>query len=242
VLHCPITDLEMLKTDIMVQLDKVQRGEHLMIIIDSIGNVASKKEVDDALDGKSVADMTRAKGMKSLFRMVTPHLNIKNLPMIAVNHTYKTMELYSKDVVSGGTGIVYSADNIWIVGRQQEKEGTETIGYKFVINVEKSRFVKEKSKIPVDVSFEGGISKWSGLLDLALESGHVIKPNVGWYQKVGDEKKYRAADTQNKEFWMPILLDKEFRKFVENKYRLGFTSMVELTDADIAKEYEHEGT
>lgn len=241
VLHCPITDLEMLKHDIMAQLEKIERGAHVMIIVDSVGNIASKKEVEDALDGKSVADMTRAKGMKSLFRMVTPHLNIKNIPMIAVNHTYKTMELYSKDVVSGGTGIVYSADNIWIVGRQQEKEGTETIGYKFIINVEKSRFVKEKSKIPVDVSFEGGISKWSGLLDLALESGHVTKPNVGWYQKAGDEKKYRAADTQNKEFWLPILLDKSFREFVENKYSLGFNSMVELSNADIAKEYEHEG-
>jgi hypothetical protein len=105
VLHTPITDIEQLKFDIMQQLDAkegIVRGDHVIIIIDSIGNLASKKEVDDALEGKSVADMSRAKQIKSLFRMVTPHLTIKDIPMIVVNHTYKTMEMYSKDVVGGG--------------------------------------------------------------------------------------------------------------------------------------------
>ncbi len=36
----------------------------VIIVVDSVGNLASKKEVDDALEGKSVADMTRAKQMK----------------------------------------------------------------------------------------------------------------------------------------------------------------------------------
>ena len=105
VVHTPITDIEQLKFDIMQQLDGkegIVRGDHIIIIIDSIGNLASKKEVEDALEGKSVADMSRAKQIKSLFRMVTPYLTIKDIPMIVVNHTYKTMELYSKDVVGGG--------------------------------------------------------------------------------------------------------------------------------------------
>ena len=76
-----------------------------------------------------------------------------------------------------------SADNIFILGRQQEKEGTELVGYNFIINVEKSRYVREKSKIPITVSFDGGISRWSGLLDIALESGHVVKPSNGWYSR-----------------------------------------------------------
>jgi hypothetical protein len=80
--------------------------------------------------------------------------------------------LYPKAIVSGGTGVYLSADNIFILGRQQEKDGTEIIGYNFIINVEKSRYVREKSKIPVCVKFEGGLSLWSGLLDMALESGH----------------------------------------------------------------------
>ena len=199
VIHTPITDIEQLKHDVMSQLNGLERGDRVMIIVDSVGNLASKKEVDDALDGKSVADMTRAKQMKSLFRMITPHLTIKDLPAVVVNHTYQEMGLFPKAIVSGGTGIYYSADNIFIIGRRQQKTGSDVSGYDFVINVEKSRFVREKSKIPVEVSFEGGISKWSGLLDIALESGHVTKPSNGWYQVVSagnDSKKFRTKEKE----------------------------------------------
>jgi len=242
VLHTPITDVEQLKFDIMQQLNNIERGDRVIIVIDSIGNLASKKEVEDALDGKSVADMSRAKQMKSLFRMVTPHLTLKDIPCVVVNHTYMEIGLYPKAIVGGGTGSYYSADNIFILGRQQEKEGTEVVGYNFIINVEKSRYVKEKSKIPVSVSFDGGISKWSGLLDLALESGHVIKPSNGWYSKVDmetgvvEDKKYRIKDTDTKDFWMPLLTQKSFYDFVKQKYTIGTVDMVsdESIDAELA--------
>lgn len=240
VIHTPITDIEQLKHDLMSQINSIERGDQVIIIVDSVGNLASKKEVEDALEGKSVADMTRAKQMKSLFRMCTPHLTIKDIPMVVVNHTYKEIGLYPKDIVSGGTGIYYSADNIYIIGRQQEKDTTGLTGYNFIINVEKSRMVREKSKIPVEVSFEGGISTWSGLLDVALESGHVIKPQNGWYQKAGEEKKYRQADTYTKEFWMPILKDVSFQNWIKEKYAISNSSLVaEFTDDLITEEYEN---
>ena len=243
VLHTPIMDVEQLKFDIMQQLTNIARGDNVIIVVDSIGNLASKKEVEDAMDGKSVADMSRAKQMKSLFRMVTPHLTMKDIPMVVVNHTYKTMELYSKDVVGGGTGSYYSADNIFILGRQQEKEGTEIVGYNFIINVEKSRYVKEKSKIPVSVSYNGGISTWSGLLDVALESGHVVKPSNGWYSKVNietgeiEEKKYRLKEIDNRDFWMPIVTSKSFNDFVNKKYQVSFGDIIK--DEDITKDLEN---
>ena len=227
VLHTPLTDIEQLKSDIMQQLTNVERDDHLIIVVDSIGNLASKKEVDDALEGKTVADMTRAKAVKSLFRMVTPHLSMKDIPMIVVNHTYKEIGMFPKDIVGGGTGSYYSADNIFIIGRQQEKEGTEVVGYNFIINVEKSRYVKEKSKIPVTVKHDGGISRWSGLLDLALESGHVVKPTNGWYSKVDqgtgeiEEKKYRIKETDTKDFWLPIITSESFREYVRGKYQIA---------------------
>ena len=100
VIHTPITDIEQLKHDSMAQLNNIERGDHVIVIVDSVGNLASKKEVEDALDGKTVADMSRAKQLKSLFRMVTPHLSLKDIPMIVVNHTYMSMEMFSKPVVS----------------------------------------------------------------------------------------------------------------------------------------------
>jgi RecA/RadA recombinase len=249
VLHTPITDLEQLKFDVMQQINNIDRGDRVMIVIDSIGNLASKKEVEDALEGKSVADMSRAKQIKSLFRMVTPHLTIKDIPMVVVNHTYMEQGMFPKAIVSGGTGPYYSADNIFILGRQQDKEGTEIVGYHYIINVEKSRYVKEKSKIPVSVSFDGGISKWSGLLDIALESGHVIKPSNGWYSKVDKEtgevedKKYRIKDTDSKEFWMSIVTSKSFNEFVQDRYAIAHGSIIK--DEDILNDlnkYEDEST
>lgn len=226
VIHTPITDIEQLKFDIMSQLQELKKGDHVMILIDSIGNLASKKEVEDALNEKAVADMSRAKQLKSLFRMVTPHLTMKDLPMVAINHTYQTLEIYSKAQISGGTGILYSANDAWIISRSQEKDGTELAGYTFTINIEKSRRVKEKSKIPLTVMFDGGITRYSGLLDLALEAGIVIKPSMGWFQKVDPatgevlDGKYRAKDTDTAEFWEPLLKSKEFNDAIRQKFLL----------------------
>ena len=235
VLHTPITDVEELKHDIMAQFSQLEKGERVMIVIDSIGNLASKKEVEDAVEGKSVADMSRAKQLKSLFRMTTPHLTLKDIPMVVVNHTYKEIGMFPKDIVSGGTGIVYSADTIWIIGRQQEKTGTEISGYNFIINIEKSRFVKEKSKIPITVSFEGGIQKYSGLMDIALEGSFVVKPSNGWYAKVDQEtgeilEKQRFSDTQTRLFWEDILNSEKFQEYVRKKYEISHGSIMEQLD------------
>ena len=241
VLHTPITDVEQLKFDLVGQLENIERGDKVVIVIDSIGNLASKKELEDALNEKSVADMSRAKALKGLFRMVTPYLTMKNVPLLAVNHTYQEIGLFPKNVVSGGTGIYYSADNIWIIGRQQDKKGSEIQGYHFVINVEKSRFVKEKSKVPISVSWEGGIQTYSGLLDVAMAGGYVTKPNVGWYAAVdmetGEvlEPKVREKDTLQKKFWDPIFKNSDFKEFVRSYYSIGHKPLLDI-DLDIESE------
>lgn len=227
VVHTPITDIEQLKFDLMHQLQEIKRGDKVMIVVDSVGNLASKKEVEDALKQSSAADMTRAKQLKSLFRMITPHLTIKDIPMVVVNHVYMTQEMYSKPIVSGGTGIYYSADNIWIIGRQQDKDDKELKGYHFIINIEKSRYVKEKSKIPITVNYDSGINRWSGLLDLALEGGYVTKPKQGWYARVDQVtgelgKNSRAADiVDNNDFWKTLLEETNFAEWIKNKYSIG---------------------
>jgi len=229
VVHTPIVNVEELKFDIMKQLDGIDKNDRVVILIDSIGNLASKKEVDDAMDGKSVADMSRAKQMKSLFRMITPHLNLKDIPLVAVNHTYKEIGLFPKDIVSGGTGAYYSADAIWIIGRQQEKVGTEIEGYHFVINIEKSRHVREKSKIPITVTFNGGISKWSGLLDVAEKLGYITKPKVGWYEAVDPEtgvvlsdKLMRAKEVNsNGDFWKMMFTETNLAEAIKTRYTVG---------------------
>jgi RecA/RadA recombinase len=242
VIHIPITDVEQLKHDLMVQLegkgkDKpgIERGDHVIIVIDSIGNLASRKEVEDAVEGKSVADMTRAKAMKSLFRMVTPHLTLKDIPLIVVNHTYKEIGMYPKDIVGGGTGSYYSSDTIWIIGRRQEKDDKEVVGYDFIINVEKSRFVKEKSKIPVSVRFDGGIDKWSGLLELALEGGFVEAVGRSYIVKsMGTDKiSSKVFEETRNSIFLHLLTETDFSEWLKNKYTLANeTGIMQATEED----------
>jgi RecA/RadA recombinase len=244
VLHTPVANVEELKFDIMSQLEEIGREDKVIIVIDSIGNLASKKEVEDALNEKSVADMSRAKALKGLFRMVTPYLTMKNIPLLAINHTYKEIGLFPKDIVGGGTGIYYSADNIWILGRQQEKVGTEIKGYHFVINVEKSRYVKEKSKIPIMVTWDGGVQAYSGLLEVAVAGGYVVKPSNGWYQRVlgrvavsdvgssrtdgtVEDTKSREKETLTEAFWQPVFEQTDFKEFIKKQYSIGYQTQVD---------------
>lgn len=102
VIHIQIENIEQLKFDIVKRLQAIEKGDKIFFMIDSLGALASAKEIEDAINEKSVADMTRAKAIRSLLRMITPHFSMKDIPCVIINHVYKTMELYSKNVVGGG--------------------------------------------------------------------------------------------------------------------------------------------
>ena len=127
---------------------------------------------------------------------------------------------------------MYSANQVFIITKAQDKDGKELLGYHFTINIEKSRFVREKSKFPFNVRFESGINKWSGLLEIGLEGGFITKPSMGWYSRVDvetgevEEKKVRAKDTNTKDFWLPILTSKRFQEYIEDRYQVGKTQLV----------------
>ena len=136
IIHSPVAVVEDFTHDILTQVNAIKKGEHVMIFIDSIGNLASSKELADATAGNDKNDMTRAKKIKALFRMITSKVVLRGIPMVIVNHTYKTQETYSKDVTGGGTGPIYNSNDIWIVGRRQDKEKDKDLkGFDFIINI-----------------------------------------------------------------------------------------------------------
>ena len=245
VLHVPVKNLEELKFDLMQQLTEIKKGDKLFVMVDSIGNLASKKEAEDAEDGKSVQDMTRAKFLKGFYRIITPYLRIKDIPMVQIAHTYETQEMFSKTIVSGGKGITLASDAVWIIGKSQEKDGTDLAGFNFTIRINKSRYVREKSAIPITVKFEGGVSRYTGLLDMAVDSGVVVKPSNGWYSRVDDDgviesKKFRIKETDNKEFWVPVLANKKFLNWIEENYQVSQGALISDEEIDSAIQDEDE--
>jgi hypothetical protein len=94
----------------------------------------------------------------------------------------------------------------------------------------------------VTVSFDGGISTWSGLLDMAIESGHVVKPSNGWYSRVNtttgevEEKKFRVKDTDTKEFWLPVLGDPTFQEWIKQNYQIANGSI--MSDDEVSEVFD----
>lgn len=223
VVHVPILNVEELKFNLVNILDDWDKNDKLFIFCDSLGNLASKKEVEDAINEKSVADMTRAKQMKSLFRIITPIINVKNIYSYFVQHTYQSQGLYPTNVVAGGTGAMYSANTVFIVGKSQEKNGTEVSGFNFKLKVEKSRYIKEKSVIDIIASFEDGILPYSGLAQVAEECGIIEKVrsrgNVFKFGELSVPEK-KVADESSKEFWDTVFANSDLKECIKKKYKM----------------------
>lgn len=231
IVHTPIMDIEELKFDIVNQLEGLDDKDNVFIGVDSVGNLASKKEVEDAINEKSVADMTRAKSLKSMYRVITPYLTAKRVPMVQIAHTYDTMDLYPTQILGGGQGAMLSSDTILFIGKSQDKDAEGIQGYHFTLNIEKSRFIKEKSKIPITVRFDSGIDKFSGLLDLALEAGVIEKSGNGYVRKhiENDTKLYIKKVSQKElgDWWKEILTNTELKAYIEGKYALENRNMIQ---------------
>jgi hypothetical protein len=185
----------------------------------------SLKETEDAKDNKQVADMTRAKQLKSFFRIITGEAAIKQIPMIIVNHSYQTQEMYSKEVAAGGRGAQYAAHTLLFITKAQEKEKIEgkdsLAGFQFTLVAGLSRYVRENAKFPVSVRFGEGVDRYSGIFDLAVELNFIDNPKQGWYTIKGEERQRRRADIEEDEELMESFLkNKEFCEAVEIKYSL----------------------
>lgn len=235
VVHSFFENLEQLKFDLTKQLDNISRGEKVIIFVDSLGNAASKKEVEDALDAKSKVDMTRAKEMKSIFRIITPKIVLRDIPFVYIQHTYQEQGLYPKTIVSGGQGGVLASHSLFVIGKRQIKDGKEHLGSEFIINAEKSRYIKERSILPVSITWESGIDKYGGMLEIALNAGVVSKPKLGWYSRVivKDDKNWRAKDTMCEEFWEPILNNETQVKLIEDLYSLSSNKLMSEGDLEL---------
>jgi hypothetical protein len=97
------------------------------------------------------------------------------------------------------------------------------------MSVFKSRYIKEKSRLSMLLRFEGGFDQFSGIVDLAIDAGLIIKPSNGYYQFVDadsgellyDAKKFRLKDIQNAQYLVPVMRAEKFKRFVRDHYCLA---------------------
>jgi len=163
VIHIPIENVEQLKFDIVQRLGEIEKKDKVFIMIYSIGNLASKKEVEDAENEKSVADMSRAKSLKSLFRIITPHLTTRQVPCLAINHIYQEIGMFPKNIVSGGCLVagteIQTPDGLKSVEDFNVGEKVMTLsGEQIVTHVWNPDTLEEGEPECYEITFEDGYS------------------------------------------------------------------------------------
>lgn len=149
----------------------------ILMVLDSLGNLPTSKEINDAAEGKEVRDMTRAQLIKSTFRVLTIKLGNAKVPMIMTNHTYDVVGSYvpTKEM-GGGSGLKYAASTIVYLSKKKDKDGDgEVVGNIINCKLYKSRFTKPEKVVSVKLNYETGLDRYYGLVDLALESGVFVK-------------------------------------------------------------------
>lgn len=154
--------------------DKKPEAERppMMFVLDSLGLLSTSKEMEDSLEGKDVRDMTKSQIIKAAFRVLTLKLAKVKVPLIVTNHVYEVVGSYvpTKEL-GGGTGLKYAASSIAMLSKRKEKDGTEVIGNIIKVKMYKSRLSKENSQVECLLTYEKGLDRYYGLLDLAEKYG-----------------------------------------------------------------------
>ena len=197
--HFPIDTIEEFRTQMIRILDNLLKTPEkdrkpLLIILDSLGMLASNKEMEDAMNDKQVRDMTKSQTIKSVFRIITSKLGKLKIPMIVTNHTYKTMNPYGDPTdMGGGSGLKYAASTIITLTKSKEKDSSkEIIGNIIKVKTYKSRLTKENTQIATRLFFDSrGLDEYYGLLELGEKHGIFIRK--GNRILVGESSVYPSA-------------------------------------------------
>ncbi len=169
----PVTTVQEFRTDSLKVLDGYllqpeSKRQPLFLCLDSLGMLSTTKEVEDTADGKETRDMTRAQVLKAAFRVLTLKLGRAKVPMVVTNHTYDVVgSMFPQKEMGGGSGLKYAASSIIYLSKKKEKDGTEVVGNIIHCKNHKSRLTKENKMVDVRLTYDKGLDKYYGLLELA---------------------------------------------------------------------------
>lgn len=141
-------------------IEKGEQPPKTMVVLDSLGNLSSDKEVSDSVEGENKRDMTKQQAIRKLFRVNGLKFSKLGIPFIINNHVYDAMSMYSPKEISGGGGVKYNASIILVLGKGKledadaEKKAKEKnveavkVGVTIYVTPVKQRFAK-----PIKVKF-----------------------------------------------------------------------------------------
>jgi RecA/RadA recombinase len=214
----------------------VDRRPPMMFVLDSLGLLSTTKEMEDTADGKETRDMTKAQVIKATFRVLTLKLAKVKIPMLVTNHVYDVVGSYvPMKEIGGGSGLKYAASTIVMLGKKKDKEGTDLVGNIIKVTMHKSRLSKEGKKVEVKLSFEKGLNRFYGLLDLGIKHG--VFKQVSTRIELPDGTKQYAKTIYNEptKYFTKEIMDK-LEEAAKKEFMYGAADEELVSDSDVVGE------
>lgn len=235
VLIVPVNTISDFKTQATRILEKYseksdEKKTKLFVALDSLGHLSTTKEMEDAESGKNVRDMTRQQELKSAFRVLTLKLSKANVPMVITNHTYQSVGLYATKEMSGGSGLKYAATNIMFLSKSKLREGTDVIGAIIKCRTKKSRITKEGAEVSVKLTFDQGLDRYYGLVDIAIAAGIFKKVSTKVELPCGKTAFEKSIYKKPQKYFTPEILD-QIDKSCQKIFLYGMPDVEQITES-----------
>ena len=228
----PVVTVQQFRTQSISILDKYLETDEserppMMFVLDSLGMLSTTKEIEDTAEGKETKDMTRAQIVKGAFRVLTLKLGRAKVPMIVTNHTYDVIgSMFPQKEMGGGSGLKYAASSIIYLSKRKEKDGTDIIGNIIHCKNAKSRLTVENKVVDVRLSYDTGLDRYYGLLDLALKHGVFEKSSTRVKLPNGKTEFGKTINNNPEKYFTPEVMElleqavnKEFKYGSNNEIR-----------------------
>ena len=221
-----VTTVQEFRTKVLTVLDSyLNKNEAdrrpLLLCLDSLGMLSTTKEVEDTAEGKETRDMTRAQVLKAAFRVLTLKLARAKVPMIVTNHTYDVVgSLYPMKTMGGGSGLKYAASSIIYLTRKKEKEGTEVIGNIIHCTNHKNRLTVENKVVDVRLTYDKGLDRYYGLLELA-EKYKIFKKVSTRFELPDGTKQFGKTILNNPETYFTDDIMNQLDEAAQKEFKYG---------------------
>ena len=222
----PVTTVQEFRTQALKVLDRYMQQDvdirrPLFLCLDSLGMLSTTKEVEDTAEGKETRDMTRAQVLKAAFRVLTLKLSKAKVPMVVTNHTYDVVgSMFPTKEMGGGSGLKYAASSIVYLSKKKEKDGTEVIGNIVHCKTHKSRLTVENKMVDVRLTYDKGLDKYYGLLDLA-EKYYILKKVSTRYELPDGSKQYGKTIMNDPEKYFTKEIMDKLEEAANKEFRYG---------------------
>ena len=222
----PVTTVQEFRTQALKVLDRyvqqdVDIRRPLFLCLDSLGMLSTTKEVEDTAEGKETRDMTRAQVLKAAFRVLTLKLSKAKVPMVVTNHTYDVVgSMFPAKEMGGGSGLKYAASTIVYLSKRKEKDGTEVIGSIVHCKTHKSRLTVENKMVDVRLTYNKGLDRYYGLLELAEKHG-IFKRVSNRFELSDGSKQYGKTIMNEPKKYFTEEVMKKLEEAANKEFRYG---------------------